>query len=68
MSKDTTSPSEALYGFAAWLSTRRTPVIVSRHNDSAVVADLVKRFCEVNNWEAPEKGWEHEIEMPSSED
>lgn len=62
------SPSEAITGFAEWLTSRDDTLIVSRHNDKAKLTVLVERFCEVNNWEAPKKGWDNKIEMPSNID
>ncbi len=39
------SGSEAVYGFAAWLTTREDEVLFSAHSDSAEAADLVDEFC-----------------------
>jgi len=50
MSERTTlNPSDAVYGFAAWLTTREEETIMSAHHDSAIIADLVKRFCVTND-------------------
>lgn len=41
------NPSEAVYGFAAWLTTRDEVTTMSARHDSGVIADLVKEFCAV---------------------
>lgn len=42
------TPKEAVFAFAAWLSTREEPVTISASHDSAIVAQLVGAFCEAN--------------------
>ena len=41
--------AEALYGFAAWLTTRDEKVVASSVHDSSIWADLVDRFIKHNN-------------------
>ena len=41
MEDDKTSPSEALYAFAGWLTTRDEPVTMSAKHDAGAVANLV---------------------------
>lgn len=55
------SPSEALYGFAGWLTIRDTPVTMSATHDAAEVARLVDEFCQVNELEAPRDHWERDL-------
>ena len=50
------NPTEAVYGFVAWLTTRQTPVTMSRAHDSAEPAELLKRFCETNKLDSVRDG------------
>lgn len=52
------SPSEALYAFGAWLTTRPKPLIVGSNHDAAPMADLVNKFCVSQHWVNPREGWE----------
>ena len=61
---DKLNASEALYGFMAWLTTREDQVTLSRHNDSATAADLVSKFCELNDFEPAREGWQDLIKTP----
>ncbi len=47
----TLSASEALFGFAGWLTSRPERTVMSSKDDAACVADLVGEFCDVNNIE-----------------
>jgi hypothetical protein len=47
------SGSEALYGFAAWLTTRKEAITIGSNHDAAAVCDLVKRFCDENHLDEP---------------
>jgi hypothetical protein len=47
------SPSEAVYGFAGWLTCRSAPVTMSAVHDAAPVADLVAQFCESQGFAGP---------------
>ena len=42
------SPSEAVFGFAGWLSGRKQRVTVSACDDAGTIAVLATRFCEKN--------------------
>lgn len=46
--------SEALYTFVGWLTTRKERLVLSSADDAAPVAELVDKFCVVN--EIPEPG------------
>jgi len=48
--------SEAVYGFAAWLAGRKDPVTISSEHDAAIVCDLVKTWCDVNELDEPREG------------
>lgn len=50
---DTTShkltASEALYGFAGWLTSRENPVTLSANHEASTAADLVAEFIKAND-------------------
>ena len=58
------SASEALYGFAGWLTTRDTAVTFSAKHDAALAADLVNAFVGANGLESPRDGWEKQLKHP----
>lgn len=60
------SPSEALYGFMGWLTSRHEPVTFSAGDDAAMAADLVHAFCTENGLPEPSVGWEKQLNMPLS--
>lgn len=47
------SASEALYGFAAWLTTRRERAVFSAADNAGPAAELVAEFCRVNGLAPP---------------
>ena len=51
------NPSEAVCGFAAWLTTRDEVTTMSARHSSGPIADLVKEFCEVQGLPAISKSW-----------
>lgn len=46
-------PSEALYGFAAWLTCRDEEVCIGASNECGIVAELVQRYCESQGFAPP---------------
>ena len=60
------SPSEALYGFAAWITTRKEQVVASSKDDAAVWARLVSEFCETNSLASPRDN-QPDFIMPNQE-
>jgi len=58
------SPSEALYGFAGWLTTRDTVVIASAQHDASIWAELVDIFIKENKLEQPRDSWEYNLIHP----
>lgn len=48
MSK-TLNSSEAVFGFAGWLTSRDEVTTMSATHDAAAIAELVKQFCETND-------------------
>ena len=56
--------SEALFGFCGWLTTRKQKTIMSSVDDCAIIAELVDKFCKINNLETPRDGWEKTSKHP----
>ena len=59
------NPSEAVYGFGAWLTTRDQKTVMSATDDSAPIAEFVKTFCEVNNLPDVSEEWPKNLIHPS---
>lgn len=57
--------SEAVYGFAGWLTCRKQRTVMSSTDDASVVADLVKIFCEENGLDEPREEWACHLKHPS---
>lgn len=49
--------SEAIYGFAGWLTTRKQATILGGSFDAAPVAELVKLYCEVSRLPEIREDW-----------
>lgn len=58
------SASEALVGFAGWLTTRDCTLMIGASHDVAGVADLVQQFCVTNNLAEPRIGWQKKLTHP----
>lgn len=58
---DKLSASEALFGFAGWITTRGTAVTASAYHDSGEWARLVAKFVETQNLEEPREGWDKNL-------
>lgn len=56
--------SEAVYGFAAWLTTRPEKTVLSSVDDSAIVAQLVDLFCKTNNLPDVSEDWPDNLRHP----
>jgi len=59
--------SEAVYGFAAWLTTREEKTVMSAYDDTASIVNLVKQFCEVNHLPEVSEHWPNNLIHPSGE-
>ena len=60
------SGSEAVFGFAAWLTSQPVPVIASARHDAGVWAKLVQQFCDAQGLPEPRGGW-HVLLKPSGQ-
>ena len=51
------SPSEAVYGFAGWLTCRDEAVTLGATHDAAPVAELADAYCRSQKLEPPRHEW-----------
>jgi hypothetical protein len=49
MMNEKMTATEAVYGFAAWLTCRQEAITLGATHDAAPAADMVKRWCDTNN-------------------
>jgi hypothetical protein len=47
------NPTEAVFGFAAWLTTRHEVTRMGATEDAAPIADMILEFVEANNLVMP---------------
>lgn len=63
MDKKELNGSEAVYGFAAWLTTRKEKITLSASHNAAEICDLVQRFCKANNLSEVSKNYPDNLNM-----
>lgn len=56
--------AEAIYGFAAWLTSRDEPVHLSSHHNAARIVELINKFLGLNNMSPPRDGYEKNLRFP----
>ncbi|MCP4401994.1 MAG: hypothetical protein GY801_32430 [bacterium] len=62
---DKLTASEAIFGFAAWLTCREEKTVFSSSDDAGIIAEKVAEFCKVNSLQDPKEGWEKNLIHPS---
>lgn len=65
--EDKLTASEAIYGFMAWLSTRKEVVKIGSSEECSPLPVLVGTFCDENKLKKPRKGWENNLIHPKGE-
>ena len=66
MEDTTLTASEAVYGFAAWLSTRDKEITIGRTHECSTLAELCGKFVKANGLAAPRDGiYPHNIKCLS---
>jgi hypothetical protein len=58
----------ALFDFAAWLTTRKTPVTIGAEYDAAIVAELAEEFATLRMGDyhnADVKTWSERLDKPA---
>ena len=58
------SASEAIYGFASWLTTQEEAITASSRHDAGIWAEKVDEFCKANDLPDPREGWDCELRHP----
>jgi hypothetical protein len=66
--EETLSASEALFGFAAWLTSLEKPVVFSARHEAGLAALMVEEFIKENGLEAPREGWPDRFKYPTTRD
>ena len=56
--------SEAVYGFASWLTCRNKSITIGATEECSPVADLVARFVVENNLTLPRESWVDNLKHP----
>ncbi len=66
MSEPKVLPSEAVYMFVAWITTRKEEVAAGGNTDCAVWPELIGRFCDHNSLVPPrDKVYPDNLEHPN---
>lgn len=55
--KEKLNSSEAVYGFAGWLTSRSEKTVMSSSDNAAPIAELVDKFCKANNLPDVSENW-----------
>jgi hypothetical protein len=58
------NPTEAIFGFAAWLTCRQERTVMSASDNASGIARLIKEFCEANNLPKVSKQWPDHLVHP----
>ena len=63
-SSENMSASEALFGFAGWMTTMKETQLVGSRHDAAFWADLVGAFLKTHGLREPRAQWEENLIYP----
>lgn len=63
-SPDIMSASEALLGFAGWMTTLKELHLIGASEDTAFWAELVDEFCKAHGLHDPKEHWEKNLIYP----
>lgn len=58
--------SEAIFGFCAWLTTRKMKTVMSRSDNATPIVELIKKFCEKNKLPNPRENYTDYLAMPNA--
>lgn len=58
--------SEAVYGFASWLTTRQERTVMSAGDNSSPIVDLVVAFCKANHLPEVREEWAQYLTHPEA--
>lgn len=59
--------SEAIFGFCAWLTTRKEATIMSSNDEIPPIIGLIKIFCNENKLPEPRDNYTDYLTMPPTE-
>ena len=59
------SPSEAIFGFSSWLTTRGEAVTIGANHECGCLLALVTEYCRANELAPPREGWTDKLKCPS---
>ena len=59
--EESLTPSGAVFGFAAWLTSRDEPIILSAHHDAAEAARLASEFIDKQKLDNLTDDWEKDL-------
>lgn len=59
--------SEAVFGFCAWLTTRKEKTIMGGSEDVVPVLELIQMFCEENKLPNPRENYTDFLAMPKED-
>jgi len=68
ISNDKLTPSEALFGFAAWLTSRDEVITASSGHDAGDWARAVDEFCKANNLEECRDDYTKNLTFPKDKE
>jgi hypothetical protein len=60
------SPSEAVFGFVSWITTRDGVVKAGAAEDASKWAELADEFCKANGLAWPRDDWTEHLKHPES--
>lgn len=59
------SPSEAIFGFVAWLTTRPGDLLIGASHNASPLPDLIRQFIDVNGLDEPREAWTKNLTHPT---
>lgn len=62
------APSEALFMFGAWLTSREKVLTCSRAHEVPPLVEAISKFCAANGFEEPRQGYEKHMVQPGVEE
>ena len=57
-------PSEVIFGFLGWVTSRRQPITLSAHHNASIAAKLASTFCDANQLDPPRPHWNKYLVHP----
>lgn len=64
IAKPKLTASEAIYGFTAWLTTRKEKTVMSAAHECSCCVDLIRTFIKANNLADPHENWADKLVHP----